>query len=387
MLSLNPRTNPEQQELPEVEFIIQSINRTSFEENDIPRISIESFISTGDRGAVEFLAPGDEGYDPQATTWISGTQNLINLEDQATNDLDFNVNIPDNQAPGSYTSALVFRNEANEDLGHYLIIINVGHDAGGAIVEPKLELEAKDTKINLTEGKIEVVLRNMNQWHIDPLVRVSFVPADDEEEPIEVALVQDELPGILPDTQQLYAAQEDNELFDRLLSLEDLKATVKILEKESLYEMISFDISDSIISDDEENPDDEDENEEEENEDEALVSSTTDVGDSQAPGNFLQDNLIFIIGGFVLLVIMFAVGFIFSRKNKSKLKTVSPANPASPSTTFSPASVTPFAKGMPELPVIEDLSNNESFSNDQYNVNPGINVIPPADGDSSHNRE
>ncbi len=257
----------EDQDFRQYEFSLHTVNQTDFTPDDVPRISMEDFVSSEDRGEVEFLSEEDSAeYDFGASNWIRGPQALTNLADQAVNELDFEMSIPYNLRSGSYTAAVVFRNAANDRLGHYLIVINVDR-RGPVLPEPEeMELLKEKSQINLQSGEAEIVLVNHSQWHVDALVQIVFELEDEDgnKEYKELYLEQEvENIGILPDSRQVFSVPSDPDFLTRLTADEILKIELTVFDRSSAYELKTADVMDLISEAGETVDEDENENENE----------------------------------------------------------------------------------------------------------------------------
>ena len=349
------------------------MNQKAFEEVDAPRVAVEDFRSFGDRGEIEILTEDEaEEYEFGASAWITGSQSLTNLANGAVNELDFSVDLPDNQEAGSYTAALVFKNKTDGELGNYPIIINVGVPDERQL---ELELVSKSTSINLADKSIEVGLRSLDYWHIDATVQVAFTGVDESgtEQSSLIILAQDKFLGILPNTQQIFSS--DDELPETILALSDLEAQVIVEEKGTDNELLEFDISNFIVLEAAEDEDD--------SQSDGAVADTSGIvadtdsksnqvagGDdeTQASGGFLQGNLVLLIIVPVVLIPLLIIFIIKRKKNmfgKAMPSQIKPPPPPSQAPAITPtatptAPVSPQLRGIPDLPQVESLSNNST---------------------------
>ena len=397
---LNSRADPDNQDLPEYRFTVQLVNQKAFDEVDAPRVAVEDFRSFGDRGEIEILTEdGVEEYEFGASAWITGSQSLTNLANDAVNELDFSVDLPDNQEAGSYTAALVFKNKTDGELGNYPIIINVGVPDERQL---ELELVSKSTSINLADKSIEVGLRSLDYWHIDATVQVAFTGVDESgtEQSSLIILAQDKFLGILPNTQQIFSS--DDELLETILALSDLEAQVIVEEKGTDNELLEFDISNFIVLEAAEDEDDS-------QSDGAVADTSSVVADTDSKGNqvagddnetqvsggFLQGNLVLLIIVTVVLIPLLIIIFIIKRKKnmfgKVMPSQIKPPSPPSQAPAITPtAPVSPQLRGIPDLPQVESLSNNSTpalgqapFNRDPQAFNhpsPAAPVNRPPDG-------
>lgn len=378
VINLNPRTDPETQDRPEYEFTVKVKNLVAFEQSDIPLISIEDFDSLNEEGGVRFLTTEQaKEYEFGASTWIDGPQRLTDLEDQASQELeDFSIDVPNDQAAGSYTAAIVLRNTAGDNLGYHLVIINIGNEED---TTADLELVKGDTKIDLVDlENTKVTLNNGGDWHIYPLVKIILADSQTDKS-MEVVLEQKEVLGILPSTQQVFslAEGENNDLDDFISSAEALEATIVVLNQSSAdeEELKRFENLDLTVAQTESESESEADNSDQEASDQqSQASTTTPIDESET--NFLEDNLLYIVGaGIGILILSLVLVLLLKRrkpKNKTTLKVDENSTPplkpeVGQDSTNQPAQEA--LKGMPDLPSVDVNA---------MPLIPGSSPIPPS---------
>ena len=249
-------------------------------------------------------------YSFGASDWISGSQSLINLDKQAVNELDFVVNIPTGRRPGTYTSALVFRNKTDERIGHYLIIINIDRQGSG-LTDPEIQLLEEDSKIDLEAGEAEIVLANLSQWHVEAVVQITFVSEDEDgnKEYLELFLEQEKgNTGIFPDTRQIFNLPTDEEFFETLPSDNISEVELTVLDRRLAYELKNLDVIDLISEESNSqgnNPDESDSkkaDKEEDEEDEETPAAAAVSSDNSSSAGFYQNNILLITTVVVLVL-------------------------------------------------------------------------------------
>ena len=363
------------QNLPRYDFNVRTINQISFTEEDIPRISIEDFMSSDDRGGIKFLSEEDSReYSFGASDWISGSQALINLDEQAVNELDFVLNIPNGRRPGTYTSALVFRNKADEKLGHYLIIVNIDRQGSG-LTDPEIQLFEEDSKIDLEDGEAEIVLVNLSQWHVEAVVQITFVSEDDDgnKEYSELFLEQEKgNTGIFPDTRQIFSLPTDEEFFETLPSHDISEVELTVLDRRLAYELKNFDIIDLISEESNSqgsDPEEGDSKKPDKEEDEETPVAATASSDNSNSAGFYQDNIFLITMVVVLVLVAIAtvsIVIFFKHREQQQMKLFvqgAKSDSGQPSTSAKVISTPSALGGMSDLPVIDDSPSDTGFDN------------------------
>lgn len=211
------KLNPRQDQLPEFDLNLNFENRQAFSQTDAPSAVLYDFKSAGERGNIELLNPAGN-YPSGAAAWLSDPPALTDLAENASNTLAFAVNIPDGQAPGAYTAAVVFEDSAGQRLGHHLIIINVGFPEDTNLVYSSLDLADNLHSIDLDEARVDVGLINDSLWHIDPSAELRLSNTAGETRSLFLTQAEGHL-GILPKNQQVYSLPEaDKAELKRLLS-------------------------------------------------------------------------------------------------------------------------------------------------------------------------
>ena len=340
IVNLNARQQAENQDEPEHAFSLAFTNKQAFTTEDSPKITFEgfTFVEAGSN-AWEFAA-ADEQASYLAHTWISGPQTLADLAEDAVNSLDFVIDVPQTTKDGSYTSAVVIRDQADAILGYQLLLINIGS------FEPKDDLDLAQSGFDLKTGQeLSVVVANEGQWHAHGSVELKLTDGSDSLS-TKLTAQHNDFVGIFPAFEATFiidSAPDIKALEDFVAQADDLKAEIVFLDAESQEELAVWDVGDEF----ETTPNEEDDSKPE-NDDTAQSAATNETGDgttqtstSSGISTFLVDNIFIIVGAGGILVLVIILLIMRRRKQGAQFKTLD--KKVSSPTAASPAASTPAA--------------------------------------------
>ena len=366
IVNLNARQQAENQDEPEHEFSLAFTNKQAFTTDNTPAITFEGFIFVEDDSNSWEFAAADEEADYLAHSWVSGTQTLTDLAEDAVNDLDFVIDVPQAAEDGSYTVAIVIRDQADEILGYQLLILNIGN------FEQEDDLDLAQSGFDLKTGaEVRVVITNEGQWHANGSPELQLTDGSDS---LSTQLVaeNDDFIGLFPNFEQTFIADtapEIKKLEDFIAEADDLEAEIVFLDTESQAELATWDIKAEIdIPSDGDDP-----KKEKEDDDQAQAASTsgtdkdTTISTSPGIGTFLVDNIFIVVGAggaLVLLIILFIMMRRRKRPTQFKVsdKAVSPvATSTTPTTTTLPSAenAKPATTVVPATqPIVTDIASD-----------------------------
>ena len=340
IVNLNARQQAENQDEPEHAFSLAFTNKQALTTEAAPKITFEGFTFVADgSNAWEFAAEGEEA-DYLAHTWISGSQTLADLAEDAVNSLDFVIDVPQTTKDGSYTAAVVIRDQADAILGYHLLIINIGS------FEPADDLDLAQSGFDLKTGQeLKVVVANEGQWHAHGSVELQLTDGSDSLS-TKLTAQNNDFIGIFPAFEATFmvdSAPEVKALEDFVAKADDLKAEIVFLDAESQEELAAWDVGAEF-----ESPANEDDSKPE-NDDTAQSAATNKTGDgtptqtstSSGISTFLVDNIFIIVGAGGILVLVIILLMMRRRKQGAQFKTLD--KKASSPTAASPAASTPAA--------------------------------------------
>ncbi len=344
IVNLNARQQAENQDEPEHAFSLAFTNKQAFTTEDAPKITFEGFTFVADGpNAWEFATAAEEA-DYLAHTWISGSQTLADLAEDAVNSLDFVIDVPQTTKDGSYTAAVVIRDQADAILGYHLLIINIGS------FEPADDLDLAQSGFDLKTGQeLKVVVANEGQWHAHGSVELQLTDGSDSLS-TKLTAQNNDFVGIFPAFEATFmvdSAPEVKALEDFVAKADDLKAEIVFLDAESQEELTAWDVVaefESTANEDDSKP---------ENDDTAQSAATNETGDgttqtstSSGISTFLVDNIFIIVGAGGILVLVIILLMMRRRKRGAQFKTLDKkaSSPAAASSTVStPAAPPPLA--------------------------------------------
>ena len=365
---VNVRNDPDRQDDPEDEFQLEFINETAYEADNLPQVTIESFVfieeDTGEEDGSslwESVEEGDE-VDHSAHTWVSGSDSLSDIAEGAVNELDFVVDVPLGTENGSYTAAVVIRDQDSAILDYQLIVINVG--MSDTEEDSRYDLELSEISYDSEAAEARVVITNKGLWHIAGSVELRLKDKDDAELMVSL-LPESEFPlTLFPGFEKAWVLEEQSvseEVQAFIEDKEDFDAELVFLVSQDTEEIVaaSWDIKADITSDVEG-----DANSSNEGEDgDAQAGQQQEAGDGQSAasssdGNFLTDNLILLIGaGGALVVIVLAVLLVI-RRRRPRPAAKAPAPASSVATPQPEQEQPPEAATVP--PSQTDIASNDS---------------------------
>ena len=342
IVNLNARQQAESQDEPEHAFSLAFTNKQAFTTEDSPKITFEgfTFVAAGSN-AWEF-ATADEQAAYLAHTWISGPQTLADLAEDAVNSLDFVIDVPQTTKDGSYTAAVVIRDQADAILGYQLLLINIGS------FELKDDLDLAQSGFDFKAGQeLSVVVANEGQWHAHGSVELKLTDGSDSLD-VKLSAQNNDFVGIFPAFEATFiidSATDLKALEDFVAKADDLKAEIVFLDAESQEELAAWDVGDEFdtISNEEDDS-------KPENDDTAQSAATnepdngtTQTSTSSGISTFLVDNIFIIVGVAGILVLVIILLMMRRRKQATQFKSLDKKASSPAAAASTPAATPPAA--------------------------------------------
>ena len=329
---VNVRNALDRQDDPEDEFQIEFTNEVAYEAANPPQITIEGFVFIEEDGGEEdsnLWEPVEAGadVDHSADAWVSGSDSLSDLAEGAVNELDFVVDVPLGTENGSYTAAVVIRDQDSELLDYRLIVINVGLPGkeGGS----RYDLELSEKSFDLEDAGVRVVITNESLWHVSGSMELRLKDSDDAELMVSLLPESDFPLALFPRFEKAWILENQSisEVKAFVEEKEDFDAELVFLASQAAGETeatvaASWDVKTDISLEATDGDDD--------SEEEGASATQPQAGEGEqattasSDGNFLTDNLIPLVGaGGVLVVILLAV-LLIARRRRAPAKIASP---------------------------------------------------------------
>ena len=346
VLGLNARADEDE---PEHEFEVSLTNSEAFSE--APTVTVEWFVFNEDQesraNSWSLAADGENAPDYSAVEWFAEAQRSRALEDTAdgaTNELDFAINLPQDAVDGSYVAAIVVRDQQAELLAAKPIIINVGIDDGGQVVD--LDLPASELKLD--EAQAEATIANQADWHIDGSLSLRLSDGEDEDNDLTLALqpLAADFIGVFANSQQVFQLEasddEQKSLEDFLKEASEPSAALVFLS-DGDEELASWEVADLGIEESSGEAGSEEEGSAAGNSEEGgdQAAATLNEGSSSASTGSL--NLLSLIAGGIGIVILIILLLVMRRRRQravsfggGKVASSSPAEGAKPPQGTSP---------------------------------------------------
>lgn len=309
--------NPEPQA---IDFMLILRNKEELDEASV-YVEVVNFESHGRAGEISVR---DNDYKWGAAQWI--TDNTVALEtdrvvlselaEGATNTIDFHVEPPsahDALEYGIYRAAIMIRDQEDQLLARYIIVINLQSSTAGTSRE--LVASLADSSVDLVSGEVEITLENTGLWYIEK-VGLEIRAGDDTK---EFDLEQEYALGVFPETSQIFTLGDPKSLVDFVddRQTDEWKLAIKANSSDSL---LSLTIEDDGIT---HNNDQVVENDNSSGSDEttgATGQTPTSASEGTGNSNFFSKNPMLIAATGGVLVLSFVILFVVIRRRRGGIK-------------------------------------------------------------------